>query len=241
MKLLNNFFRGNEDGFKLPLFGTVHIIILALFILGVFFIITKLKNNKKTHKMVKFLAIVLTIDQIILYSWQIGSGYFKIDISLPLYHCRLVVWLLIYCAFYKNRTMKAITVFYSLLGAVIALIIPDLYKFSFPHYTNFQFFLIHLSMGWLVFYYLFVEKFKLNKEDLKKTMVITNIFNVFLLILNFSLRPMYPNVNYGYLLALPGNFSVFNSPVIHSILMMIIFNFGLVLIYKLTHLLQRKL
>lgn len=241
MNFFNNFFRGNEDGFKFQLFGPVHLAILTLFFLGVFFVITKLENNKKTEKYIKCLAIILLIDQIVLYAWQIGSGYFKIYMSFPLYHCRLVIWFLIYCAFYKNRTMKSITIFYSLLGAVMALIIPDLYKFSFPHYTNFQFFLVHLSMGWLVFYYLFVEKFKLNKGDLKNTLIVTNIFNVFLLIINFSLRPMYPNVNYGYILALPGNFSVFNSPAIHSAIMMVVFNFGLILIYKITHILQRRI
>ena len=236
MEFLRYFFRGQEDGIPLKPYSLPHLILLAIFLYGAYAIVTKKFNIDKkenNQKLLNTFATIILIDQIVLYSWQFGSGYFSLDMSLPLYHCRIAVIFLILGILKDNRFFKTMTIFWGSLGSVLAMAIPDLYKFSFPHYTNFQFFLVHMILGWVVLDLLFVEKINLNIKDLKKVLIFSTAYNVILIIVNLIMRMNYPDVNYGYMMYAPGGFTLFNSSSLHAIVMTILFNIAGIALYKL--------
>lgn len=244
MKLFTHFFRAREDGFKLQLFGTVHIILLAIFILGIVIISNRklsLSNKKINRKFLRMMAIILLVDQIILYSWQIFSGYFAWDMSLPLYHCRITVWLLIIGILFERKLCKVIGLYWGFLGSIISMTLVDLYQFNFPHYTNFQFFIVHVLMGWIVFDFIFVKRYEISDRLNKKALIYTNLFNIMVLIVNLLMKSSYPEVNYGYMLALPGNKSWLINQALHPLLMIILFNIGMALLFYLKRIIENKL
>ena len=236
MEFFKNFFRGTEDGFVFDLFGPVHIALLAFFIIGIIFIVTKkfgLDKPEKNKKSLSTMAIILLIDQLVLYAWQFGSGYFSMDMSLPLYHCRLVVWILALGILLNNRIMKIIGLYIGFLGSLMAMILADLYQFSFPHYTNFQFFIVHILMGWIVADFLAVEKIYVSKKELRLTLIAINVFNIFLLIFNLLLRPIYKEINYGYILGMPSTMGEVFPKGWHTPILFLLFNLVIYLLYKL--------
>lgn len=236
MEFFKYFFRSKEDGFVLEKFGTTHLIILAFFIIGIILIINKsfgLDEKKTNKRFLKTLAYILLTDQIVLYLWQVFSGYFRFDMSLPLYHCRMAVWLLILGILKEDRIFKIIGLYMGFLGSLTAMLLPDLYQFSFPHYTNFQFFIVHILMGWIVVDFVWVEKILVKKEELKTVLTMLNIFNLFLVIFNLLLKPFYENINYGYVLGMPSSMKEIFPKGIHTIFIFLLFDIVIILIYKL--------
>ena len=239
MEKFKYFFRGTEDGFTFKLFSPIHLILLAIFVAGILLI--RFKFDKKTvAKMNKTLAIILLIDQVILYIWQFSSGYFRIDMSLPLYHCRVAVWFLIIGILFNQRIIKITGFYLGFIGSIIGMLLADLYKFSFPHYTNFQFFIVHIFMGWMVAGLLFAEREPVTKKEIKSVAIALNILNAIIMLANIVLIRTYPEVNYGYFLSLPNGMGPYIPPVLNAIIMLIVFNLGLWIIYKLLNKIMRE-
>lgn len=239
---MKHFFRIIEDGVALRLFSPVHLVLLFIYITGIILIAKKqfgLSDEKRNKKFLKVLAIILLIDQIILYTWQLKSGYFRMDISLPLYHCRLAVWMLIVGILFDNRQMKVVGMYWGTLGSVIAMVMADLYKFQFPHYTNFQFFIVHIIMGWIIADFLFVTKWNVTKKDHKFTLIFTNVYNVLLVAFNMVLLNKLPEINYGYMIDMPPFIPQIFTREVHIILMLILFNIAMYGLYYIFISLQK--
>ncbi len=237
------FFRAIEDGNPLTFYSLPHIILLIIFILVSYFVIRgkhALLQKNETQLFSKLLAVILLIDQIILYSWQIFSGYFTLEMSLPLYHCRVAVWLLILGVFLQKDKFLIMGMFWGIIGSLSAMIAPDMYQFKFPHYTNFNYFIVHLCMGWLVFHLLFNYKIQISKKDIGHSLIITNLFNVVILTFSLLIRNQYPEVNYGYMIAMPEFLPIHTSLFVHVIIMSIFFNVVTGVIGLIFHQISKK-
>lgn len=243
MEFFRYFFRSKEDGFIFQRFSTVHFLIIAFFVIGIVLIVNKkfgLDKQKNNRIFLKSMAFILLIDQVVLYAWQLGSGYFRLDMSLPLYHCRIAVWLLIFGILKENRIMKIIGLYLGLLGSLTAMILSDLYQFSFPHYTNFQFFIVHILMGWIVADFISIEKIYVRKKELKTVLLIVNAFNLLLIAFNLMLKPFYKNINYGYMLKMPASMKEIFPKGIHTIVVILLFNLIIILFYYLINFINRR-
>lgn len=237
------FFRAIEDGNKFKLFSPIHIALLAIFILGILVIRFRWLNlgDKKVNDKFSYILIsLILIDQIILYIWQIGSGYFNLSISLPLYHCRIAVISLILGKFFKNRILSITGIYWGTLGSLVAIIMVDLYDFQFPHYTNFHFFICHILMGWFIVNQLFSEGIIINIKDQKKILITTNIYNIFLIIVNLILNNLGYKANYGYMLEMPPFIPSIGPWYIQASFMIVVFNIGMLILYKFFNLIQDK-
>lgn len=227
MEFLRDFFRAKEDGFIFPMYGKIHILILIIFIIGIYIIYKGyfgLKRKETNRKFINILLFILLIDQIILYLWQVGSGYFNWAMSLPLYHCRICVWFLIIGIYFENSFFKTLGLYWGALGSTLAMLVPDLYNFSFPHFTNIQFFVVHVLMGWVITDLIFREKYIPNKSDNIKSIYFTNLFNIVLIMFNLIMKRYWPKINYGYMLELPVFDDLLPSS-IQPITMFLMFNF----------------
>ena len=111
------FFRGVTDQMPLTAFSFIHIMTLSLFV-AVLCLLAKgsrqLKNPLKAAKLSKVMAVIMLVDQVVLYSWQFGSGYFNLEQSLPLFHCRIAVWLLIVGVLFKRDHLLKVGMYWGL-------------------------------------------------------------------------------------------------------------------------------
>lgn len=235
--MLEYFFRPNEDGFIFAPYSGVHFFLLGLMFLGIILIL-KGGWTQRGHreKISKGLASILLLDQLVLYYWQFSSGYFSLGVSLPLYHCRLAIFFLLVGVFFKGDRLKKIGIFWGILGSTIAMLSPNLYAFSFPHYTNFNFFISHIAMAWLACNLLMEEGLSLRRKDLVEVLVFTDIYNIFLSLLNQALIGVYPRVNYGYMRHLPEGIGMECPLLVHTLFMIGLFDLCLLIIFfLLTH------
>lgn len=231
------FFRGKEDILFSPLavFSALHLIILFAFIIVVTLISRGdlgLKKDNNRQKLSRIFSTMLLIDQIILYTWQISSGYFNVELSLPLYHCRIAIALLIVGVLFNQKNILYTGMYWGFLGSIMAMLVPDMYKFQFPHYTNFQFFYNHIVMGLLIINLLKSKEIQINAKDTKFVLIITNIYNVLLFIFNLILAHFWglTAINYGYMNSFPKMVPIKFNVFLHFIVINLLFNMVMIII-----------
>jgi hypothetical integral membrane protein (TIGR02206 family) len=184
---LLSFFSGVERPEPVVISPWLRIALLTLWLGGMFTIVAnreRWKARAHPERPARIMAAILLLDQIVLYAWQFGSGYFNLPVSLPLYHCRISVPFLILDLLFGVKALRSIWIYWGLLGSVFAMGFMDLYRFDFPHYTNFQFFIVHILLGWVIIYTIFVLDYRFDRKNLVKTLVVTLVYNVFLIGIN---------------------------------------------------------
>jgi hypothetical integral membrane protein (TIGR02206 family) len=146
MNFVLSFFSGIEREqpviISLPLKIGLYALWLAVMVF-LFLSRDRLSKLRNPDRIAKAMGVILLVDQVVLYSWQFISGYFNLELSLPLYHCRIAVPLLILDLVFGVKVLRPIWIFWGALGTIFSMIFMDLYRFDFPHYTNFQFFIVH--------------------------------------------------------------------------------------------------
>ncbi|HZW97751.1 MAG TPA: TIGR02206 family membrane protein [Bacillota bacterium] len=243
MSFFQHFFAGVErsEPVDIPPFLVTA---LLIFWIGVMVLIMTFRQQLSSRKNPMFLAriaaVILLVDQIVLYSWQIFSGYFNIRFSLPLYHCRIAVPLLILDLVFGVKILRSIWIYWGFIGSVFSMLFLDLYRFDFPHYTNFQFFIVHLLLGWLVFYAIFALGYKFEKKGLQLALIVTTLFNLALILFNAALNHSFiahedSLYNYGYMLFPPGplkEIALAFPPFVFNLVMLIGYNLLILLLYS---------
>jgi hypothetical integral membrane protein (TIGR02206 family) len=242
MSFFQHFFYGVERAEPVEISLPLMIAILALWIGVMVFIVLfrkQLASQKDPGRLARVLAVILLADQIVLYLWQFLSGYFNVELSLPLYHCRICVWLLILDLIFGVKVLRHIWVYWAFLGSFFSMAFMDLYRFDFPHYTNFQFFIVHLLIGWLVFYVIFAMGYRFEKRGLKIALLVTTLYNVGLIFFNGLCNGTFlahENIlfNYGYMSFPPGplkDFALSFPPLTFNLLMLAGYNLLIFLLY----------
>ncbi|MGP1609004.1 MAG: TMEM164-related integral membrane acyltransferase [Clostridium sp.] len=199
---INYFFRTVTDEYGTKPLSPLHIICLIIAMSGVIFLIKQRKNLQENTKFAKIIKIILTfgISLVVLslYTWYIVTGFSGISESLPLYHCRTTMILCVLYTFRKLNIAKIMIIYWGIMGGILALLVPSTDPFIFPHFTFFTFFVGHIFMMWYVILILITEKYKFNKKDLKTIILVTLIYNLILVLVNYIL-----NGNYGFLTEAP--------------------------------------
>ncbi|MDO5095144.1 MAG: TIGR02206 family membrane protein [Peptostreptococcaceae bacterium] len=239
MNHLYYFFRGVSDNAVYDSYSPTHIILLiltAVISLYIYFNRETLRKPSADKKLKIFFIVSLLTQQVMLYSWYVFSGYFKITESLPLYHCRVAIICTIIGLITNRSIFRSIGCMWGSVGAVIALIIPNPDPFLFPHFTLLSYFAGHMILLWANMYVLFVQEFTLQKKELLKTLVITNVFHLF--VLGFD---MLTDANYCYLISAPFNWAIFNDPIVKMIYtpaIFVLFSLAIIIFYALTNIRQ---
>ena len=207
----------------------------------------RLSKLKNPERIAKAMGAILLIDQVVLYSWQFFSGYFNIEQSLPLFHCRIAVPLLILDLVFGVKVLRSIWIYWATLGTTFAMAFIDLYRFDFPHYTNFQFFIVHIMLGWIVCYVVFVLDYQFEKKGLKLALIVTFVYNIFLILFNAAFNGTFIahadlKFNYGYLLFPPGSLQDFVltlPPFLYYAVMLIGYELLILLLYSVGRFLNK--
>ncbi len=250
MDFLLSFFSGfeREQPVIVPLPLKIGLYALWLGVMVLIFVSRhRLSRLRKPELIAKAIGVILLIDQVVLYSWQFFSGYFNIEQSLPLFHCRISVPLLILDLVFGVKILRSIWIYWATLGTTFAMAFIDLYRFDFPHYTNFQFFIVHIILGWAVCYVVFVLNYQFEKKGLKLALIVTFVYNIFLILFNAFFNGTFIanadlKFNYGYMLFPPGSlqdFVVSLPPFLYYLIMLIGYELLILLLYGFGRFLNR--
>lgn len=205
--MLQYFFRGVEEGvYPFQPYGPTHFLLIGLWLAGIILLFHYRETLHRTGWAKKLrigLAAFLLIDQVVLNTWNIASGHFHIEMGLPFYPCRIAVILLSIACLFEADWAWPIGCTWGLMGSVAGTVMADPYQFVFPHYTNFQFFFVHIGMLWLILLRCAEKMHTTSKTGLKNMFLINNLFVFVSWIANLILNGMGHNANYGYLVEPP--------------------------------------
>lgn len=221
-------FRAQPDGWALKLMSPPHLIIMALVFTLTIYVWKKRGYFEKHDILRKPLTITLFLQFSILYSWYAISGYTGILESLPLYNCRIAIILTCAALLSKNRLAQLIACYWGLAGGIIAVMLPSMDPFSWPHYTQVSFFVGHLGLLVGVIYIIGIDKPKFNLLSLRTILIFSTLYHSAVSIIDYAL-----DTNYCYLKKFPfGELPFVNSDTIaYTIFAILMHNFVLVLVH----------
>lgn len=184
---METFFSKDINVTPFIIFSREHIITLAvLALIDAMFVIwfVKFKDTKAVNSFRKVLAGILIFNELYYVIWSILTGDWSMEYSLPIQLCEAVAFASAIMLLLNHYYLFEIVYFLGLGGGLQALITPDLY-YPFPHSRFFSFFLGHDAVFIAIFYMLAVKGFKPSIRSIIKTLIFTNIYMVFICIINF--------------------------------------------------------
>lgn len=216
MENIYYFFRGNPDINNFIVFGRIHLFILFIALLGIFIMF---RNKSENRKLELFMGYILVLQQVSLYVWYFTSNYNLLKEGLPFYHCRVaIIFIALGLILNKEKIMK-IGSYLGIFGSILALLFPVLDPFSFPHITQFSFFIGHLFLLWGSVYLLFIKSVGMTELDFKRSLTFINVYHFSMLILNKILKS-----NYAYMAASPISIGRGLNHSIYALIVIMLFN-----------------
>ena len=220
MENILNFFTSKPSQVNFITFGPIHLFILFIAAIISIFIFKKQFESRRAELLI---GSVLIFQQAILYLWYFVGGYNSMKEGLPLYHCRIAIILVAIGLISKNKICTKLGSYLGSFGSISALLFPGLDPFSFPHVTQFSYFIGHLFLLWSSIYLLTVKKIGMSKVDLRISLICINIYHLLMYNLNKFL-----NSNYGYMNAPPFELGFDLPDLLYALLVMFIFSIVLI-------------
>lgn len=204
MEFLRHFFRAKEDYIDITPFNLIHIEFLIVLALLIYYTLNLRNKDQITkNRFIKSIGVGMIITLGMIYFWYFAFRTFSFEESLPFFHCRIVTYLFIYHIFVGNEKLMKVSIHWGLMGGILSNLLPDPMKYRFPHLTNFEFFAIHFLMLLAALYYIFIEKVKMDKKDLKFVVKFTIAIDIFIALFNIVFNSMGYDMNYSYLYHAP--------------------------------------
>ena len=140
---LQYFFRTAED----PGYVQNHYLLLASILAWaiIFLVAYKKDITKMNTAAIRFIGFSLFSLQVLITLWFVFARHSAVKDSMPLYFCRMSS-LIIGFNLMRNKISGKVTNFFavfSVVGASIALLVPDMEKYNFPHITGVSYIMIH--------------------------------------------------------------------------------------------------
>lgn len=200
---MNRCFTFNYPDEPFRLFSTSHIIALWLVLTACILVAAGRKRlgEAQLNKSFRYsLGLIMIVQEVLAQVWLVSAGEWSVKYSLPLHLCGVSIILAAVMLFKKSYPIFEVTYFWGLGGTVQALLTPDLGPFSFPHLFFYQFFISHGLIVVACIYMTFVEGCRPTPGSILKTVILTNIYAVF--VAGFNLIT---GGNYLYICEKPGN------------------------------------
>ncbi len=192
-----------SDAFQL--FGTSHLLILAAIPLVAGFLAWWTRHHPKHSRFMRYgLGVIILINEVVWYGYNIHNGWFRFPEVLPLHLCDLTLWLTIIGAFTLNSRCFELAYYFGLAGTSMAILTPDVWA-PFPSYPTIQFFLAH---GLIVITLLFLTWGKMCRPQpggVVRAFIFLNLYTIFIALFNVVFH-----TNYMYLCQKPLGFSILN-------------------------------
>lgn len=230
-----NFFRHQTDGFVFPMYSRLHVFLLIFTLIGTLWVIRQAELHEKLLR--RLLCGALIIIQLLQYGWFFSGGPAWIIQGLPLYHCRIAELAMVSALLNKKDSALNLSVYLGGYGAPVALLLPVMEAFSFPHITNIAYFANHILMVWTVAFLVRLNPQVFQRKNYRQALLVTNLMNLFILVADHILK-----VNYAYFLFSPVLTKQFQSlpyPV-YVLFAFIVYNLAVTVIYVAGRLFYKK-
>jgi hypothetical integral membrane protein (TIGR02206 family) len=196
---MGKYFALNYDGTPFQLFGTAHLIALAIIVLFCFlqFYFRKIWSEKDKKIIRWVFAIAIVVNESSLHIWSAYWGIWNIQTMLPLHVCSIMIWASAYMLITKNYTIYELVYFMGLGGAIQAALTPaDAAAYNFPHFRIMQTFIGHGLLINIAIYMTVVEGFRPTLQSFKRVFIWTNIYMVPIFFLNLAIGSNYLFIAY---------------------------------------------
>lgn len=204
---MQQYFAYDYNGGAFELFGTGHLVYLALVAALVAFLIWGWQEpfERSRNRARLTIATVMLLNEIAWHGWNVATGAWSIRINLPLHLCGISIWSTIYMLYTRDYRLYPIIFFVGLGGAAQAVITPSAGEYGLPHFRAFQTLISH---GMLVVAMVFISTIEGQRPtwlSLWKTMLILNVYLVVVTAINYALGS-----NYMFTLQKPDTASLFD-------------------------------
>jgi hypothetical integral membrane protein (TIGR02206 family) len=190
---MDQFFAKDYMGKAFELFGVNHlfaigILLLCLFLL--YFLRNRFnENGKRAFRIV--LAVVLVINELGWHIWNAAIGEWNIQTMLPFHLCSILIWLSAYMLIKKSYRIYEFAYLLGIIGAMQAVLTPDVGAYGFPHYRFFQTFISHGGIILAACYMTWLEGFRPIPASLVRVIVGSNLYLVLVGLINWLVGSNY--------------------------------------------------
>jgi len=191
---MEKYFALNYEGTPFQLFGTQHLIALAIITLFCFsqLYFRNIWGEKERNIIRWVFAIAIVVNESALHVWSAYWGIWNIQTMLPLHMCAVIIWLSSYMLVTKNYSIYEFVYFMGLGGAMQAVLTPaDAAAYNFPHFRIMQTFIAHGLLINIAIYMTLVEGFRPTLQSFKRVFIWTNIYMVVIFFLNLAIGSNY--------------------------------------------------
>jgi hypothetical integral membrane protein (TIGR02206 family) len=182
-----------------------HIIpILVAFGITIFLVIyaSKYFSEVQKQKIIHYFAWVISLTVASFHVYRMGFEDYNFQTDLPLFICSLMALLIPLFTYYRKYWMFEILVFWIIGGTLQAVITPDITE-GFPSFDYFRYWIAHLGLLTVIFYFIFVFKMKPKLKSVFKSFMALQMYVVLIMVVNYVL-----NANYFYLNEKPKSVSL---------------------------------
>ena len=145
------------------------------------------------EKIIQCLGWSVSLTVIAFHAYQISFESYNFKSDLPLYFCSLMALLIPIFTFYRRYWMFEILVFWIIGGTLQGVITPDI-KDGFPSFDYFRYWIAHLGLLTIIFYFIFVFKMRPKLKSLFKSFLALQMYVALIMVINYFL-----GANYFYL------------------------------------------
>lgn len=181
---------------KVAISSFQHIIPILFAIMFTIFLVKHSNKNfnlLQKQKTIHYLGLFVSTILIGFHLYRIIFDNYNFKTDLPLYLCSLMALLIPIFTYYRKFWIFEVLVFWIIGGTIQAVITPDISE-GFPSFDYFRYWVVHLGLLSIVFYFIFVFKMKPKLKSVFKSFLALQVYVVLMLLLNYIL-----DANYFYL------------------------------------------
>jgi hypothetical integral membrane protein (TIGR02206 family) len=190
---MSQYFARDYTGGAFTLFGKEHLIALtlvALICLGVWRFRKLWSERGRTATRWGLLAFIYLCEGS-WHLWMLYIGDWNIQVMLPLWVCSLTAWSMPLLLIWRSRIYYEWAYFIGTIGAVMALLTPDLMQYGFPHFRFIEFISLHGALLVAITYMTAVEGFRPTWKSLPWVILVTNLYWLFCAVVNSQIGSNY--------------------------------------------------
>ncbi|WP_296382298.1 TIGR02206 family membrane protein [Winogradskyella sp.] len=150
-------------------------------------------NEFNKRKAIHYLGWFVSITVIVFHLYRMFFDNYNFKTDLPLYLCSLLALIIPVFTYCRKYWMFEILIFWIIGGTLQAVITPDITD-GFPSFDYFRYWIAHLGILVIIFYFIFVFKMKPNWKSVFKSFLALQVYVVLMMVLNYFL-----DANYFYL------------------------------------------
>jgi hypothetical integral membrane protein (TIGR02206 family) len=176
-----DFFARDYTGGSFVLFGRDHLIGLAMIVLVCLTVwLFRDRWNDRTRKITRWSLLgLIYLCEGSWQVWMLATDSWTIQQMLPLWVCSITAWTMPLLLIWRSYRYYEWAYLIGIMGAVMALLTPDLMNYGFPHFRFIEFFTLHGAIIVAVIYMTAVEGFRPTWKSLPRVLVMINVYWLF--------------------------------------------------------------